>query len=590
MVKEVNGTLQARIFTLDLQGRNGPLEQEAQRTSLWLATIYDGREAKFITDGASLLSCLVSISSPTAEGFSKGKAVCIYVYDLAFVWSFLLPLLDDCGLTYDETTCTESDKGYRAFSDKGGSSVWSVVIKFGKKNGLVLFKDISKMYTGYSGVADLAHDLKIAPCKTAIDPFKERLLNYQPDKNELKTSLYNCKVLFSILKENEDDEKFFQSFTIASYSFKKLIKRAFGWAKNPYMVFRSKKFCPDCEDDKEAYAVGQSIFGGLTGTTFNHFDEDTPLLHLDAVQFYPSTMKKEPLPVGLATHYDGYMPSKHGKKISLLKVRFLSFSWVKMHSIPYFMQNSINFLTPANAVELYIWEPELLNAKMFYDDLKFEVLETWQYDTRLYPFGEYFSENHAQRLEMERQGRHARALLYKKSNVAIYGKLIQKPKEEDYISTLDAFDVITTKAKKRSEVTTPRYSYPPAGSVTSMLSRVAITKLAYALGLENIAYIETDALFFRDCPKTREILKILPLGKNLNQWKLEEDITKSDFEGSKRYKYETKDGKITVRGSGLRINDNRNYDDIKLKNDSVEMIIKKKVKGGTLWTKTSKSF
>ena len=123
-----------------------------------------------------------------------------------------------------------------------------------------------------------------------------------------------------------------------------------------------------------------------------------------------------------------------------------------------------------------------------------------------------------------------------------------------------------------------------------MLSRVAISKLAYALGLENIAYIETDALFFRDCPKTREILKILPLGKNLNQWKLEEDITKSDFEGSKRYKYETKDGKITVRGSGLRINDNRNYDDIKIKNDSVEMIIKKKVKGGTLWTKTSKSF
>ena len=261
-----------------------------------------------------------------------------------------------------------------------------------------------------------------------------------------------------------------------------------------------------------------------------------------------------------------------------------------MHSIPYFMQNSINFLTPANAVELYIWEPELLNAKMFYDDLKFEVLETWQYDTKIYPFGEYFSENHAQRLEMEKEGRHARALLYKKSNVAIYGKLIQKPKEEDYISTLDAFDVITTKAKKRNEVTTPRYSYPPAGSATSMLSRVAITKLAYALGLENIAYIETDALFFRDCPKTREILKILPLGKNLNQWKIEEDITKSDFEGSKRYKYETKDGKITVRGSGLRINDNRNYDDIKIKNDSVEMIIKKKVKGGTLWTKTSKNF
>ena len=61
MVKEVNGTLQARIFTLDLQGRNGPLEQEEQRTSLWLATIHDGRKANFITDGASLLSWLVSI-------------------------------------------------------------------------------------------------------------------------------------------------------------------------------------------------------------------------------------------------------------------------------------------------------------------------------------------------------------------------------------------------------------------------------------------------------------------------------------------------------------------------------------------------
>lgn len=590
MIQEVNGTLQARIFTLDVQGRNGQLEQKHEQTSIWISTIYDGKSATYLNDGASLISELVRLSSPTAKDFQKGKAVCIYAYDLAFIWSFLLPLLDEYGLEYDNTTCSESEKGYRAFTDKGGSSVWSIVVKFSRRNGLIVFKDLSKMYTGFSGVDDLAQDLKIKPCRYEIDLFKDRLLNYEPTNEEKAASLYRCKVLFSILNENKNDPKFFQSFTIASYAFKKLIAKAYGWAKNPYMVYRSKKFCPDTDSESEAVAVNSSIYGGLTGTTFNHFAEETPLLHLDAVQFYPSTMEKTALPVGLATHFDGEVSSKHGKKISLFKVKILSFSWVKMHSLPYFMQNSINFLTPNNAVTLYLWEPELINAKMFYEDLKYQILETWQYDTKVYPFASYFDENHVERLRLEEEKRHARAMLFKKCNVAIYGKMIQKAKEEDYISTLDAYDCLVTKAKKRDKVEAPRYSYPPAGSATSMFARVEITKLSYLLGLDNIAYIETDAIFFKDCPETRATLALLPIGKNLQQWKLEEGITRADFEGSKRYKYETFDGNITVRGSGLRIDQNRNYDDIKLKNDSVEMIVKKKVKGGTLWTKTKKSF
>lgn len=584
MKERISGNTKAEILAFDFRARTDEATNQSGVASIWLAGLVgDGLEATFQT--------IEEFADFILEK-SKDGNICLYCFDLGFHWSFIVYELFRRGYLYTNRMRKDSIKKFNIFCTSGASVVYSAMIRTSKNGGLVFFKDLKQVYAGYKSVEQMAQSFRSCREFFPDDLDKEHPEGSKPTREELINCVSRAGFVFDVLKRQENDADFFQSFTLASYSVRKAIKTAFGHLRAPYMAYRSQKMCPSIIDEEEAAALRSSIKGGLTGPTIKAidlgFNVNQRLFVLDRTQSYPSEMRFSKLPRGRGEKFEGF---KVGGGIRLYHVLVKSFDGVKFHSLPELMQRHLHFLPMGSEpIEVWIWEWEYFFAFDCYVNLDCEVLGGYLYKKGRCPFGGYVEENQEQRKRYEAQGDYIQAAHLKALNVSLYGKLIQRPSKDVITQSLDEeTGLAITERKLRDEEKESSYNYPPDGSAIPSLARWHLCLLAQQFGYDNVVYVETDCLIVIANEHTESVLQSLELRKDLGFWHMQDTAVKAYFPMAKRYKYLTEEGKTIVKGAGIDpaafLGD---YGEVKITDTTITMRQKRAAKGGTLLIKITK--
>jgi len=523
---------------------------------------------------------------------AEKRNICLYCFDLGFHWSFIVYELFARGYQYTKRLRKDSIKKFNIFCTSNATIVYSALIKPSKGHGFIFFKDLKQVYAGYKHLEDMAKSFRSSRPFFPDDLEKKHEEGQEITEEEKINCLSRSGFVFDVLKKQEKDPAFFQAFTLASYSIRKAIRKAFGHLRSPYMAYRSVKMYPRITDEEEKEALNASKKGGLTGPTITAIDKGYEikerLFVIDRTQSYPSEMRFSKLPRGRGVRFEGF---DIGGGIRLYCVQILSFDGVKIHSIPELMQRHLHFMPlGCEPLTLWLWDWEYFEMFECYINLKCKVLGGYLYKKGVCPFGPYVEENQERRKECEAQGDFIQAAHYKALNVTIYGKLIQRDSKDTITQTMDEETGLAfTERKEREEEKESSYVYPPAGSAIPSLARWHLIKLAKEFGFSNVVYVETDSLIVIENEHTKKILESMQLKKDLGFWHLETIATEAYFPMAKRYKYKTEDGRAVVKGAGIDssafIGD---YEDIKIVDSKITMRQKKPAKGGTLLIKITK--
>ena len=584
MQERVSGNTKAEIFAFDFRARTDDKTNQAEVASIWLASM--------IGEGFEEIRLNIKDFVDLIIEQSAKRNICLYCFDLGFHWSFISCELFSRGYEFAPRIRKDSQKKFNVFCTSQASVVYSAMVRPSRGRGTIFFKDLKQVYAGYKSLKDMAKSFKSGRVFHDDDLEKEHKEGEMPTEEERVNSLSRSGFVFDVLFRQREDPAFFQSFTLASYSLRRAINRAFGHLRAPYMAYRSPKMYPLIDDEEEKAALLASKKGGLTGPTVRAIDLGHEIKQrcfiIDRTQSYPSEMRFSKLPRGKGEKFEGF---QIGGGIRLYYVKINSFDAVKIHSIPALMQAHLHYLpTEADPVFLWIWEWEYFQAFSCYVNLKAEVLGGYLYRAGVCPFGKYVEENQAERKKCEAAGDFIQAAHYKALNVTIYGKLIQRASKEQISQTFDEETGMTnTEKKQREEEKESSYVYLPGGSAIPSLARWHLIKLAKEFGYENVVYIETDSLIVIENEHTKAVLDSMELKKDLGYWHLEAVATEAYFPMAKRYKYKTEDGRAVVKGAGIDsevfVGD---YESIKITNTEITMRQKKPAKGGTLLVKITK--
>lgn len=586
MNSRINGNAKADIYSFDFRARTDDKTNSRGVASIWLSCLYGDDCEETRGNIADFVDLILEKS--------KSKSICLYCFDLGFHWSFIVYELFARGYQHAKRLRVDSVKKFNVFCTANASTVYSAMIKTSKGSGTIYFKDLKLVYAGYKSLEEMAASFRTARQFFPDDLEKEHEDGAEPSEEERKNCISRAGFVFDVLKRQEGDSAFFQSFTLASYSLKKAIKHAFGHLRAPYMAYRSQKMYPQITDEAEKEALLASKKGGLTGPTIRAIDENyiikKRLFVIDRTQSYPSEMKFSKLPRGVGVPFEGF---KVGGGICLYKVQINAFDGVKLHSVPELMQRHLHFMPwGMEPIIIWIWEWEYFQMFDCYIGLDCEVLGGYLYKKGVCPFGRYVEENQEKRKEFEAKGDFIQAAHYKALNVTIYGKLIQRPNEETIEQSLDEkTGLAVTEKKARDHAKESSYAYPPAGSAIPSLARWHLIQLAKNFGYENIVYIETDCLIVIENEHTKAILDSMTLKKDLGFWHLENKAVEAYFPMAKRYKYKTEDGRAVVKGSGIDSSafSGSSYEEVKITNTKITMRQKRPAKGGTLLIKIEKT-
>ena len=233
------------IKAMDVESHNDLESIKKMETSIWLGCYIDD-DSKMENESSyfySIEEFLNRIEEESAPKRNKAKTrlcnnICIYIYNLSFEWSFILPKLLERGFHFEESIEDESDYCYNSVSTKSCSSVWEVCMKFSKRSGLIIFKDLAKMYGG--GLGKVAKAFNLPTQKGEIDYRLNRLHNYTPTKEEKEYCFKDTRIIIDILlkMQEKQDKDFFKSLSMASYSMKQLLKRGYPRSTKPYQEYR----------------------------------------------------------------------------------------------------------------------------------------------------------------------------------------------------------------------------------------------------------------------------------------------------------------------------------------------------------------
>lgn len=586
MEERISGNTKAEIFSFDFRCRSDDETLEKNHGSIWLATLYGDEEIKSFLNIVDFMDYILELSME--------RNICLYCFDLGFHWSFCFYDICRRGFKFANRITKKSKNEFNAFGTGSASLIYSAQIRAKGAKGQIFMKDLKMVYQGFRSIEEMAKTWKSELVFYPDDLEKKHPIGAEPTNEEKMNSISRSRFVFDVLKAQEGNTAFFQSFTLASFTIKNAIQYAFGWAKNPFAVYRSFKMYPRIKDEKEKEALRLSIKGGLSGPTIaaidNDYKFDCELFILDRTQSYPSEMKQSRMPRGKGEYFMGYQLLP--KRIHLYHVLIKSFDGVRIHSIPILMQNHIHFMPRgmAEPIDAWMWEWEYYQAQITYINIDMEVIEGYAYKHGVCPFWKYVEENQKQRKECELKGDYIGAGHRKALNVSLYGKLIQRDKKQHTTQFLNAeTGILDTETEDRENAKEATYIYLPAGSCIPSLARFHMIQLALEFGPENVVYIETDALAVISNERTRAVLDSMELGKELGQWHLESNILKAYFPMAKRYKYLTEEGNVVVKGAGLKFDEILgSYDDVKLLGTEVEMRQRKQVSGGMVLAKVRK--
>ena len=567
MIRRI-GRKQFDIYAMDIESHNDEESIEKKETSMWLgcfinefSKVYDDDSYFYTMD--EFIQRLKNLSSRKRKRINGQlvqrpcKNICVYIYNLSFEWSFLLPYILSSGLEFKEQIGKEDEMCWNSISTKSVSSVWQVQIKFGKHDGIILIRDLAKIFGGGLGQVAKAFNLKTQ--KGEIDYRLNRLHNYTIKCYERIYCFKDTRIIIDILlKEAElNDKDFFKSMSMASYSMLKLLKSGYPRKLKPYEEFR--KDYPILDPEENDF-VRKSLAGGICYPVKEwQFIEINQLVgHVDAHQMYPSQvfMKKHPYSKG---EYFKGRPTKYVNHLNCCHIK-ISYDDVIIHSVISLI--GLDFISDK---ELYVWDFEIQTMKKCYVNLEIEYIDGYCYKAKPLPWRRYVQDNYYKRLEAKKNGDAYNTLRYKLlNNAGAYGKFVEKPHNiinRNYIREDGIIDSIIS--DKEEIKITAKYTYIPLSTIPAYGRCCLIEHALKFLWNEdtqkydrnNVIYFDTDSIFFIWNDHTKNVFENEFNTKDeLGGWALEEICERSQFTSAKRYKTEVSDGKKTstsIKSGGI---------------------------------------
>lgn len=579
---------------MDIETHNDEESIAKQETSCWLGCFLDEKSkmedpSSYFYSIEEFLDRLEDLSKPkrTENRTRICNNIAVYIYNLSFEYSFILPKLLERGFHFSPTCGKEEEFCFSSVSTKSCSSVWDVRMKFGKKNGTILFRDLAKLYGG--GLGKVAKAFGLETQKGEIDYRKNRLHDYVVTDEEREYCYKDTRIIVEILlqMQNKDDKDFWNSCSMASYSMRKLIKRGYPMATKPYAKFRERY--PDL-DKEESDFLRKGVGGGITyaPTKWQFKDIKQTIGHIDAHQMHPSSAYLHLFPYGKGTYFEGEPPKGY---ISCVRIR-ISYDDVILHSVI-----SLINLPYVTDKEITVWTFELPTMEKCYVNLRYEFIDGYAYKMSPLPWRKYYADNYNLRLIAKKNKDQFNILYYKLLNNSSYGKLLEKPHNdiiENYVRDDGVMDSLVTPKDESEWKTSAKYTYVPVGSCIPAYSRVNLIETALKLSPDGskIVYFDTDSIFFIWDKETEAVWKTLPQNDFLGNWGWEEFIDRAQFTAPKRYKTQT-DGVLTVKAGGINFKDwlKENdfeemsavpFEEINIVNSSWKVQRAYRVKGGTL--------
>ena len=543
------GRRKYNIKAMDIESHNDSESIAKGETSMWLGCYIDENskmeeESSYFYNMDQWLDILEKESKGgrTEKGSRKCKNLMIYIYNLSFEWSFILPYLIKRGFTFKEKIDAKEDSFvFNSVSTKSCSSVWNVNLKFGKNCGIIQIKDLAKIFGG--GLGKVAKSFNLPTQKGEIDYRLNRLHGHIVTKEEKEYCFKDTRIIIDILLKMAErkDKDFFKSLSMASYSMKQLLKA--GWPRSckPYTEYR--KIYPELGQEETEF-LRQGVEGGITyaPAQWQYKIIDKTICHIDAHQMHPSSAYLNLFPYGEGEYFRGKPPLG---RICACRIR-ISYDDVKLHSII-----KLIGLDAIEDFELVVWDFEIPTMKKCYVNLKIEYIEGYAYKMRRLPFRRYYAENYNKRLEAKRNKDDFNILYYKLLNNSSYGKLLENPHNVTLINYINDFGIIDSMQEPKEEIEiNARFTYIPVGSCIPAYSRVALIELALKIGWKKILYFDTDSIFFLWDKKTEAVWNETNQEDFLGGWGLEEFIDKAQFTAPKRYKTLT-NGKLSVKAGGI---------------------------------------
>ena len=550
------------LYAFDIETHNDEESIKKMETSMWLGCLLNDEstkedESSYLYNMNEFLDRIEILSSgKRRHGESRPlKNIAIYVYNLSFEWSFILPKLLERGFKFKEFISDKDEYVYNSVTTKSVSSVWSIELKFSEKHGKVIFRDLAKIYGG--GLNKVAKAFELETQKGEIDYRKNRLHDYQVTQEEKEYCFNDTYIIVEILKKVIDakDKTFFQSMSMASYSMKMLMK--FGWPKSMFPYKEYRKMYPNLEKEETEF-LRHSVSGGLTYATrrYQFKDIKQEIVHIDAHSMHPSSAYLKYYPYGFGEYHKG-KPIDTATKINCCHIK-ISYMNAKLHSIIKLKDTNM-----IENCELWVWDFEIPTMLKCYEELEIEYIDYYAYNYKRLPWRKFYEFYFNGRIEAKEKGDLYNYLRYKLIINSSYGKSLENAHLSMFKNIVGEDGIIDSEELPKEKpdnmkqelwdikMLNARYTYLPYGSCIPAYSRVALIELALKIGWKDIVYFDTDSIFFIKNKRTMgNLKKYCNLKNELGGWAIEEILTRAQFTAPKRYKTENDKG-VTIKAGGI---------------------------------------
>ena len=153
MIRKI-GRKKFNIFALDIETHNDDESIAKRETSCWLGCFIDENSKQddensyfySIDEFIDKIEKLSTRKRNSRKDTTIIKNYLIYVWNLSFEYSFILPKLLERGYIFDEEL--KADKCFNSVTTRSVSSVWECKLKTAKNSGIVIFRDLAKIFCG----------------------------------------------------------------------------------------------------------------------------------------------------------------------------------------------------------------------------------------------------------------------------------------------------------------------------------------------------------------------------------------------------------------------------------------------------------
>lgn len=630
------------VYAMDIESHNDIESKIKKETSMWLGSFQNENskvedESSYFYSIDEWLDTLESLANAKRGSDHNETRPCknilVYIFNLAFEWSFILPVLKRRGFKFAEFIGDNDEYVFNSTTTNSCSSVWNVNLKFNKNSGDIVIRDLSKIYSGSLRIVAKSFgletqkgdiDYELNRTRPIEDRFKfqeyldslpqqekdkifankgestwkdicnkiglptEYSYQYEPTIEEKIYCWKDVRIIIEILLKvlEKDDKDFWQVSSAASYAMRKMLK--FGYPKSLKPMKNFRKDYPLLDNDESQF-LRKSVGGGITyaPSKWQFKDIKQKILHIDKHNMHPSSAYFNLFPYGIGEKFTG-RPTKFGMFINCCHIR-VSYAGVKLHSIIQLI--GIDMI---DNYDLYVWDFEIPTMVKCYMNLHIEYIDGYCYKAKPLAWREFYAFNYKERLKAKKIKDLFYIMYYKLLNNSSYGKLLEHAHLNIVENIIDFDGIITsivtekdfsslTHEKYVEKVVNAKYTYLPVGSCIPAYSRVDLIETALKFGWEKICYFDTDSIFVLYDEETEAIWKTLPQEDFLGNWGLEEIIDHAQFTAPKRYKYEV-GNEFFVKMAGVNFQDTKDFsfNEVNIVNENYEVKRAYRVKGGTI--------